>query len=173
MYACYWTIYSLSMRYFGFTVQFHKQLHTLSPCEQSFISSFSIWTALPLMQWFQAQLWLQSTQPHIKVRLLKFTSIIKPNKQIAASKSNEKQTNCMKIYWKNKLTQHYCDNNEYLLIHILSEAATRAQKQQQTIQQIQHPTDGSQTHTHTHTPGQTAHMTPFTPTLQYCLIRLR
>lgn len=42
---------------------------------------------------------------------------------MAASKSHEKQTNCMRIKWKNKLTQQDYDYNEYLFDHTLSEAA--------------------------------------------------
>ena len=46
---------------------------TLSPCEQSLISSFSIYMALPLMQWFHSH--------HPKFGLLKFAKLLSPTSE--------------------------------------------------------------------------------------------
>ena len=77
---------------------------TLSPRKQSLVISFSICMTLPLMQWFLSRALIIFDPSKSGLKLLKFHSIFEPNKWIAASKSNEEQTNCMKIQWKEKLT---------------------------------------------------------------------
>ena len=80
------------------------------------------------------------------------------------SKSNEKQTNCMKIWWKDKLTQQYYDNNGYLFIHILSEAAQEHSNNNNLSNRHSTPQMGLK---HAHTSGQMTDMTTTTPKLQW------
>ena len=77
---------------------------TLSPSKESLVIRFSICMTLPLMQLFLSRALKIFNTSKSKLELLKFHSIFKPNKWIAASKSNEEQTNCVTIQWKEKLT---------------------------------------------------------------------
>ena len=78
---------------------------------------------------------------------------------MAASKLNEKQINCMRIYWKNKLIQQYFDNNGYLFNCILSEVAQEHNKNSDPSIRHSTPQKGLK---HTHRRPNARHGTHYT-----------